>query len=83
MSLWPLAPALVLCALFYSSTLFTESITASKYPDYKLYQKRVEMFVPLLTPVRGMLIRLIEGEEKLKEADDRLFGTVEPRKKRS
>lgn len=41
----PLTPALILSILFVSSTLFTESITLSKYPvAYAAYQNRVGMF---------------------------------------
>jgi steroid 5-alpha reductase family enzyme len=44
----PILPALSLIALFISSTIFTESISLSKYPDgYRAYQKRVGMFLPL------------------------------------
>ena len=69
-SLWPLAPALVLCSLFFSSTLFSESISASKYPAYKLYQQRVSMFVPFLTPLWGMWLSVLGKKE---EADRKLF----------
>ena len=71
-SLVPLAPALVLCSLFFSSTLFTESISASKYPKgYGAYQQRVAMFVPFLTPVWGFLLQL---QGKKTEVDAMLFG---------
>ena len=40
------APAL-LTLLFIGSTIFTESITASKYPAYADYQRRTSMLVPL------------------------------------
>ena len=64
-----------MCGLFFSSTRFTESITASKYPEaYRAYQQRVSMFVPFLTPVWGLLLAL-QGK---KEAVDRvLFGQGE------
>jgi hypothetical protein len=61
-SLAPLAPCLALCALFYSSTLFSEDITARKYPAYAAYRRRVAMFVPLLTPVHGAVLAL-RGEK--------------------
>ena len=32
--------------LFQGSTWFTELVTAGKYPDYKLYQKRTGKFLP-------------------------------------
>ncbi|KAI0709914.1 DUF1295-domain-containing protein [Earliella scabrosa] len=67
--IWPLLPSIVICSLFFSSTIFTESISASKYPEaYAAYQKRVSMFVPFLTPVWGLLLKL-QGK---KEAADRL-----------
>lgn len=38
--------AVLLSALFIGSTLFTESITASKYPAYADYRRRTSMLVP-------------------------------------
>ena len=38
--------ALCLTGLFIGSTRFTEEISASKYAEYKQYQKRVSMLVP-------------------------------------
>lgn len=56
-SLTPLLPCLVLCSLFFSSTIFTESISKAKYPvAYSAYQERVAMFLPVLTPVWGALL---------------------------
>ncbi|KAF5381968.1 hypothetical protein D9615_004274 [Tricholomella constricta] len=50
-------PALALSALFFSSTLFTESISRGKYPsEYKAYQERVGMFSPLRTWEKGLLV---------------------------
>ncbi|KAI0073665.1 DUF1295-domain-containing protein [Panus rudis PR-1116 ss-1] len=75
---WPLAPALVLCTLFFSSTLFTESISRSKYPEgYAAYQQRVAMFVPFLTPVWGLLLKLQGKKEKV---DAILFARGESKK---
>ncbi|KAI6107932.1 hypothetical protein F5141DRAFT_1119462 [Pisolithus sp. B1] len=54
-----LAPCLLLCLLFFSSTKFTESISLSKYPvAYAAYQQRVGMFDPLQTPIRGVWLKL-------------------------
>jgi steroid 5-alpha reductase family enzyme len=39
--------AVLLTALFIGSTIFTESITASKYPAYATYQRTTSMLVPL------------------------------------
>lgn len=59
-----LIPPLALCALFFSSTLFTESISESKYPEaYRAYKKRVAMFVPFLTPVWGWLLQ-VQGKKE-------------------
>ncbi|KAJ7454846.1 hypothetical protein FB451DRAFT_1279580 [Mycena latifolia] len=54
----PLTPALALSALFVSSTIFTESITASKYEGYASYKARVGMFSPLDTVFKGLLLAL-------------------------
>ncbi|EFE39206.1 hypothetical protein TRV_06118 [Trichophyton verrucosum HKI 0517] len=43
---WSGVGAFCLLLLFQSSTNLTESITASKYPDYKQYQARVGKFIP-------------------------------------
>lgn len=60
----PLAPSLSLCLLFFSSTIFTESISMSKYSEaYGAYKQRVSMFVPFLTPVWGLLLRLTGRKE--------------------
>jgi steroid 5-alpha reductase family enzyme len=67
-SLVPLSPSLALCLLFVSSTRFTESISASKYPrGYAAYRTRVAMFVPTLTPVWGALLSLMGGKREVEE----------------
>jgi steroid 5-alpha reductase family enzyme len=38
--------AVILTALFIGSARFTEQISASKYPDYANYQKRVSLMIP-------------------------------------
>ncbi|KII89729.1 hypothetical protein PLICRDRAFT_137980 [Plicaturopsis crispa FD-325 SS-3] len=71
-SLAALAPALVLCLLFFSSTLFTEKISLAKYPvAYRAYRQRVSMFFPLTTPVWGFLLKL-QGRKK--EIDSVVYG---------
>lgn len=45
----------LLTALFIGSTIFTESITASKYPAYADYQRSTSMLVPL--PPRRIIER--------------------------
>jgi steroid 5-alpha reductase family enzyme len=44
---WTVLGAALLTALFIGSTIFTESITRSKYPEYAEYQARVSPIVPL------------------------------------
>lgn len=39
--------AVLLTVLFIGSTVFTESISASKYPDYAQYRKSTSMLIPL------------------------------------
>jgi len=69
--LWPLSPALALCSLFLNSALFSESISRSKYEGYAAYQQRVSIFVPFLTPVWGLLLKL---RGKKDAVDEILFG---------
>jgi len=44
---WTIAGAVLLSILFLGSTIFTESITSSKYPAYAEYRRRTSMLVPL------------------------------------
>lgn len=43
---WSIAGPLALTALFIGSTIFTEGITLSKYPEYAFYRKRVSAIIP-------------------------------------
>ncbi|MCR2783475.1 MULTISPECIES: DUF1295 domain-containing protein [unclassified Microbacterium] len=43
---WTIAGAALLSVLFIGSTIFTESISAAKYPAYADYQRRTSMLVP-------------------------------------
>lgn len=61
---YQILPAVSLCLLFWSSTIFTESITASKYPAYQAYQKRVAMFSPISTLLLRIVRPLIFGEDE-------------------
>jgi len=49
---WTVVGAALLTALFIGSTIFTESITRSKYPEYAEYQARVSAIVPFF-PRKG------------------------------
>ncbi|KAJ7086037.1 hypothetical protein B0H15DRAFT_353673 [Mycena belliarum] len=52
----PLTPAIALSALFFSSTMYTEAITASKYAGYAAYRARVGMFSPIDTLFKGFIL---------------------------
>ncbi len=43
---WTVVGAFLLTLLFVGSTVFTESITRSRYPEYAEYQKRVSAIIP-------------------------------------
>jgi steroid 5-alpha reductase family enzyme len=43
---WTVAGAVLLTLLFIGSTVFTESITLSKYPEYADYKKRTSALIP-------------------------------------
>ena len=43
---WTFLGAMSYLILFQASTWFTESISMKKYPDYKIYQKKVGKFLP-------------------------------------
>ncbi|KAH9038602.1 DUF1295-domain-containing protein [Lactarius hengduanensis] len=67
-SLVPLAPSLTLCLFFLFLTLFTESISARKYPwGYAAYSARVAMFVPVLTPLWGALLGSTDQKVEVEE----------------
>jgi len=61
-----------LCLLFWASTIFTESITAKKYPAYKAYQKRVG-FRPVDTLWKRLSILLFGGGQKELDELDRVL----------
>lgn len=44
---WTIVGVALLMVLFIGSTIFTESITASKYPAYAEYQRTTSMLLPL------------------------------------
>ncbi|KAF8512239.1 DUF1295-domain-containing protein [Gautieria morchelliformis] len=71
--LWPLAPALALSVLFISSTIFTESISAAKYPEYSAYQSRVGMFWPANTVLKGAWLTIMGRKD---DVDRMVWGRV-------
>jgi len=46
---WSIAGCLLLLVLFQGSSDFSEEISASKYPEYSKYQKKVSRFLPWFT----------------------------------
>lgn len=45
---WSIIGAVLLVLLFWGSSNFSESVSSSKYPAYKEYQKKVRRFIPFL-----------------------------------
>lgn len=72
-----LLPPLALSALFFSSTLFTESISASKYPKaYAAYQRRVGMFAPVDTLCKLATSYVFDSNQTRKETRRLVWGPV-------
>lgn len=70
-------PAISLSALFYASTLFTESISKKKYPQaYAAYQKRVGMFSPFKTLSKFVRLQLFASVKDRNEIDRLVWGEV-------
>jgi len=44
---WSIAGCLLLLILFQNSSIFSEEISAGKYPEYAEYQQRVRRFLPI------------------------------------
>jgi len=42
---WSIIGCILLVILFFNSAQFSEGISSAKYPDYKIYQKNVPMFL--------------------------------------
>ncbi|KAG0146686.1 hypothetical protein CROQUDRAFT_657037 [Cronartium quercuum f. sp. fusiforme G11] len=71
---------IAMSTLFYASTLFTESISASKYPAYVDYQKTTDMFWPPLTLLRRAVLRVWWSERKRTMIMEKVFGQdVDPK----
>ncbi|KAF8968046.1 hypothetical protein BDZ97DRAFT_1800620 [Flammula alnicola] len=72
-----LLPAIALSGLFFSSTLYTEAISSSKYPEaYAAYQKRVGMFAPTVTFTKGLRLKFLDGVKEEKEVERLVWGAV-------
>lgn len=55
---WSIAGASLLSVLFVGSTIFTESITLSRYPEYQNYQRRTSALVPWFSRSRANEVRV-------------------------
>ena len=61
-----------LIALFQGSTWLTELITAGKYPEYRLYQNHVGMFLPKsLRPYSTPAPKVIRTSELAKRQENK------------
>jgi len=70
-------PAIAQSILFFLSTLYTEEISSSKYPEaYAAYQERVGMFSPSMTLFKALKLKFVDGEKKAKEVDRLVWGTL-------
>jgi len=66
-------------SLFFCSTLLTEAISAGKYPKYREYQRRVGMFLPIMTTLKGMWLG-VTGQ--LSKVNEQVYGSGKPKPKR-
>ena len=66
---WTIAGPVLLTALFVGSTIFTESISAARYPAYRQYQRTTSMIVPL--PPRARRIAHAASAQPSRPPDSR------------
>lgn len=71
---WSVCSPLGMSVLFLSSTALTEHISSRKYALYREYQRRVAMFLPPLTPLKGFWL-LITAQRK--RVDRLVFGDAD------
>lgn len=71
---FPMLPSITLCLLVYSSTLYTEGISSSKYPTYKVYQQRVPMFWPMEVWTKWVWLKFVKGEQDKKNVEKSIWG---------
>jgi steroid 5-alpha reductase family enzyme len=65
---WTAAGAFGYLILFQASTILTESISAGKYPEYKVYQERVGKFLPKIGTKSMDAPRTAKEKQKVKDA---------------
>ncbi|PPQ99149.1 hypothetical protein CVT24_009339 [Panaeolus cyanescens] len=74
-SVFYLVPGIALSALFFSSTMYTESITKNKYTKaYDAYQKRVAMFAPTGTIVKWLKLKLFGSTKDQQWVEQLVWG---------
>lgn len=77
-----LAP-LAMNALFLPSARYSEQVSAEKYPEYKDYQKRVGMFLPIDTLLRTVYYNVVASKEEKHRVEANVWGTSQINKKKS
>ncbi|KDN39444.1 DUF1295-domain-containing protein [Tilletiaria anomala UBC 951] len=71
---YAIASPLIMNILFLSSTRFSEAVSAGKYPEYKDYQKRVGMFLPLDTFLRAIYFKTLVPTEQRYRVEANVWG---------
>lgn len=70
-----LIPGIALSALFFSSTIYTESITKSKYTTaYDAYQRRVAMFSPAKTIQKWLKLKYLSSPKDQDSVQQLVWG---------
>lgn len=74
---------LAMNALFLPSTRYSEQVSAEKYPEYKDYQKRVGMFLPIDTLLRTLYYNVVASKEEKHRVEANVWGKSKVQKKKS
>lgn len=74
---------LAMNALFLPSARYSEQVSAEKYPEYKDYQKRVGMFLPIDTLVRTIYYNVVASKEEKHRVEANVWGKSKVNKKKS
>ncbi len=69
-------------ALFLPSARYSEQVSAEKYPEYKDYQKRVGMFLPIDTLLRTVYYNVLAGKEEKHRVEANVWGKSQVNKKK-
>ncbi|KAK0538331.1 hypothetical protein OC834_000479 [Tilletia horrida] len=68
--------ALSMNLLFIASTRYSEGVSAAKYPAYKSYQKRVGMFLPIDTLLRGVYYWFVAPDNVRETVEAEVWGEL-------